>query len=163
MQNDKDFKQGFEAWIKGEPKVLILGSLPSDASIAANCYYAKSTNAFWKIINDLFPTKEFRKDKEYITENNIALWDVVKCAKRQGSADANIKEEEYNEIDKLLKEYPSIKHIALNGKKAYEYFDKKVGNIDIDKKVMPSTSSAYASMTYKEKLKEWSIIKKWLE
>ena len=58
----------------------------------------------------------------FLLNHGIALWDVIKTCWRKGSKDKSICEPECNDIGKLLRKYPNVKKIVLNGKKAEEHF-----------------------------------------
>ncbi|MDQ3446958.1 MAG: DNA-deoxyinosine glycosylase, partial [Pseudomonadota bacterium] len=45
--------RGFPPVINGEVERLILGSFPSEASLAAGQYYAHPRNQFWRLLSDL--------------------------------------------------------------------------------------------------------------
>ena len=61
---------------------------------------------------------------EYLKRHGIALWDVLCSAEREGSLDSNIKDEEFNDITKLIADNPSIEVIVTNGGKAEKSFRK---------------------------------------
>ena len=46
--------RGFPPIAAPDARVLILGSLPGQASLAAGQYYAQPQNAFWRVMGDLF-------------------------------------------------------------------------------------------------------------
>ena len=55
----------------------------------------------------------------------MALWDVIKCADRDGSLDCNIINEEYNDIISLIKKYnPDYKRDVK------EYVDKMAKKVN---------------------------------
>ena len=127
MDNTSNRKEGITALVGDNPKILILGSLPSDQSIARQEYYGNPRNLFWKVMAGVFddPVPEpFSQKKEDLFRHDVALWDVLASAEREGSLDANIREMAYNDIAGFLKERPSIKVIALNGGKASKAFQK---------------------------------------
>ena len=95
-----------------------------------------------------------------LLKNNIALWNTIKSCKRDGSLDSDIQNETPNDIRKLLKKYPNIKTICLNGNKSYSAFKKYFPDL-LDKYTcykMPSTSPANARYNLNTLIKEWSII-----
>jgi len=69
---------------------------------------------------------EFKYDikLKILLKNNIALWDTIRSCKREGSLDSDIQNETPNDIKGLLKLYPNIKIICLNGSKSYSAFKK---------------------------------------
>ena len=48
------FVQGFPPIVGDQPRILILGSAPSVASLEKQQYYGKPQNAFWRIMGELF-------------------------------------------------------------------------------------------------------------
>ena len=107
------------------------------------------------------PESEFDYDVKLKTllKNNIALWDTIKTCKREGSLDSDIQNETPNDIKSLLKKYPNIKTICLNGNKSYSAFKKYFPNL-LEKYncfKMPSTSPANARYSLDKLIEEWSI------
>ena len=158
--HNTDFKSGLEPWVGGEPKVLILGSLPGDESIKQQAYYANKRNAFWKIMRTLYNNNTETDNKKFIISCGIALWDCVHSAIRKGSLDSAIKDDSVvaNDIRGLIAKYPTINTIILNGGKAEKFYNKYCKGIDCTTRRLISTSSA-ATIVFEEKLKEWSIVK----
>jgi hypoxanthine-DNA glycosylase len=142
--------------------VLILGTMPSVQSLAANQYYGNPRNAFWKILFTLFNTPfstDYEKKKSLLLDHRIALWDVLEVCVRPGSLDSAIEQEVPNDFDSFLKTHPNIRHIYFNGQKAAAYFKQyiKLEN-EYHLVTLPSTSPANAGKSFEAKLKEWSII-----
>ena len=74
---------GFAPIISGNASVLILGTMPSEASLLKQQYYGHPRNAFWPIMSALFasdPELCYRRRKEMLMKNGIAVWDVLKAA-----------------------------------------------------------------------------------
>jgi len=141
-----------------QPKVLILGTMPSATSLQQSEYYAFPGNVFWKIISAIKGIEcpsVYDEKKNLILEMNLALWDVCHTCIRPGSADSAIQKEEPNELKKILEAYPSIHTILFNGKTAEKLFHKHFKKIDgFEMIVMPSTSPAY-TLSFEKKLKVW--------
>ena len=102
-------KKGLDAIHDKNSKILILGSLPSEKSIQNQEYYNNPTNHFWRILSNIFEGKNidfesYESKKKFLSKHNIALWDVIKCAEREGSLDKNIKKEKYNKLYKFITE-----------------------------------------------------------
>ena len=153
MNSNNNRKSGLPALVGDNPKILILGSLPSDQSIARQEYYGNPRNLFWKVMAGVFgnPVPEsYSQKKEYLFRNCVALWDVFASAEREGSLDANIREMAYNDVTGFLKEHPSIKVIALNGGKASKAF-KKMSKHCLDDfgsvTMLPLTSTSALSLS----------------
>lgn len=143
--------------------VLILGTMPSEQSLAANQYYGHPRNAFWKIICNVLETPfttDYEERKNILLENRIALWDVLEACVREGSLDSAIEQEVPNDFDSFLKAHPNIKYICFNGQKAAKYFKQYVGVGDrYTLLTLPSTSPANAGMSFEKKLMEWESIR----
>ncbi|HRI75628.1 MAG TPA: DNA-deoxyinosine glycosylase [Alphaproteobacteria bacterium] len=151
------------------PRALILGSMPGVKSLAAGEYYAHPQNAFGKILSTLFdmPAGDYAQRLRIITENNLALWDVLKYCEREGSLDSAIDGTsiEVNDFAALLTQHKNIRRVFLNGGKAAQEFKRRVLP-DLPREItarlkitqLPSTSPAHAGMTFADKAAAWSII-----
>lgn len=164
--------ESFKPIINDNSQILILGSIPGVESLKKREYYGNPRNHFWRIIYSIIKEDiEPNYDKKiiFLKKNKIALWDVIDNCERVGSLDSNIKNEEVNDFKTIFKEYPNINFIGFNGKKAYDSFKKYVGfdllrQYQISYKKLPSTSPIPSKnfKTFDEKLKEWKIIKDYL-
>ena len=146
-------------------KILILGSVPGVKSLEMQQYYAHPQNQFWKIIFEIFEedfTADYQKRTEIIRKNNIALWDVIDTCESEGSLDTKIRNEEHNDILKILREHPNIKAVFCNGQKSFKNLKKILGKeAEIPALVLPSTSPLH-TIPLEKKLAEWKIIKTFL-
>lgn len=158
MNNCKSFKPS----IDDNSKVLILGSMPGVKSLKEQQYYAHPQNRFWKVMGSIcnepkLSELDYETKLKLLLNNNIALWDTIKSCKREGSLDSDIQNEKPNKIPELLKQFPKIKVICLNGNKAYsafnKYFPKLLKQYDCYK--LPSTSPANAKYKTEDLYKEW--------
>ena len=163
-------KTGFKPIIDGKPKILILGSMPGEASLQQSQYYANPRNLFWEIVAthlNFEPTITYEKKIKQLIENKIALWDVIGSCQRQGSLDSSIRSSsiKVNNFQKLFTSFPSIRHVFFNGTKARTEFHKRVipelGELysKLDLVLLPSTSPANASISRDEKMTQWSKLK----
>ena len=157
---------GFEPVIESNCKVLILGSMPGVASLRKHQYYAHPRNAFWPIMEELFAIEQSRKYEErcfMLSTGRVGVWDVLKACKRTGSLDSRIEtsSEEANDFDSLFSSYRSISAVFFNGSTAERLYKKHILSSEIIQNQnpfyhrLPSTSPAYASMKYEEKLEQW--------
>jgi hypoxanthine-DNA glycosylase len=144
--------------------VLLLGSLPGRASIAAGEYYAQRQNAFWRIAGALCgaePSLDYATRLARLKRAGIALWDVLAAAERDGSLDADIDYDtlEFNDIAGLLRRHRGIRVVAFNGQTAAAIFRRHIAPAltqpDLELLTLPSTSPAYASMTRELKQRRW--------
>ncbi|MDE6475434.1 MAG: DNA-deoxyinosine glycosylase [Erysipelotrichaceae bacterium] len=147
----------FPPIIAKEPKIMILGSMPSVVSLQKQEYYGFKHNRFWKIMGHYFQ-KEFYSYEEKVTlikQNHIILWDVIQTCEREGSLDAQIKKVKCNDIVSLWKRYPTLKAIICNGKKSYELYQKHCQEIALPCIVLPSTSNANRTIKEEELKRQW--------
>lgn len=160
-------KTGLEPIVNKDSKILILGSLPGEISLKNQKYYDNKNNQFWKLLSYVFEDKfiefdDYEEKIKFLKNHKIALWDVIKCANREGSLDTNIKNEEYNDLYSLITKYKII-NIYVNGRKAESSLKKylKIKNIELNYHYLPSSSSLNAKLSIIDKSKVWkSIIKK---
>lgn len=145
-------------------RVLILGSMPGVASLAAGQYYAHPKNSFWKIVGAILGFSEntsYEERVEMLKRSGIALWDVLESCTRHGSMDANIdmNSAKPNDIGALLQRQPKITAICFNGSTAEKIFKKRIlstlGDTHIKYVRLPSTSPAHAAMPFEEKIAAW--------
>ncbi len=154
--------EGFPPVAGTDARVLVLGSLPGDRSIAEQQYYAHPQNAFWPIMRELFGIEgDYSVRCARLIENRIALWDVLHSSVRPGSMDSDIRLDSAaaNDFGAFLVEHPGICRIVFNGKKAEQLFHRfaraGIRNNEISIVGLPSTSPAYASMPFSGKLAAW--------
>jgi double-stranded uracil-DNA glycosylase len=113
--------QSFPPIVSQQSKLLILGSMPGEASLKAGQYYAHPRNAFWHIMGELFgagPSLPYQERVTILESVGVALWDSLQACIRPGSLDALIKEEVANDFPALFAKYPNITHVFFNGSKA---------------------------------------------
>ena len=165
---------GFSPVVGKQPKVLVLGSMPSVASLEQQQYYAKPQNAFWRIMGAMFdagPDVDYNERTARLIEAGIALWDVLASCVRPGSLDASIDmtSAQANDLPGLLRKYPTIRAVFFNGRKAeqmfqrWAYADVQIVSPNLTYHAMPSTSPAMASLNFDAKLDRWSKLKDVLE
>jgi hypoxanthine-DNA glycosylase len=159
-----ELSRGFPPVIGRAPRVLLLGSLPGRASLAAGEYYAQPQNAFWRILGAVCgagPGQSYAARLRLLKRAGIAIWDVLAAAERPGSLDADIVRSSVrvNDIPGLLGRHRSIELVAFNGKAAAAIYRRHFGATVLHPRVrlqsLPSTSPAYASMAVEQKLVHW--------
>ena len=158
--------QGFPPVARRDASLLILGSMPGQASLQAQAYYAHPRNTFWRILSDVldFPVDlAYVKRLEILQANGIALWDVLASCHRPGSLDADIDDATLvvNDFVDFLQQHPHIDCICFNGAKAESSWRKRVqpllGSTQALKLLrLPSTSPAHAGMPYETKRALWA-------
>ncbi|MGZ3863633.1 MAG: DNA-deoxyinosine glycosylase [Bacteroidia bacterium] len=155
--------ESFPFVVSKTTKLIILGTMPGKISLLHQQYYAHPRNIFWKIIYGAYGLnveEVYQRRLEFLINKKIGLWDTLQHCERNGSLDVDIKNEQPNNFKLLFEQYPNIKSIAFNGKKAHNYFKKHIGlNPDEYKYfILPSTSPANSTKKYEQKLIEWARV-----
>ena len=147
-----------------QARVLILGSMPGAASLAAGRYYAHPQNLFWRIIGEVLgapPEADYLRRLQLLRASGIALWDVLAQCQREGSLDSAIRDDTAvaNDFAGFLAHHPQIRTVLFNGAKAESSFRrfvlKPLARPDLHLLRLPSTSPANASQRYPDKLSAW--------
>jgi hypoxanthine-DNA glycosylase len=150
-----------------DAKLLILGSMPGLASLAAQRYYAHPRNAFWPIMGELVganPEFAYEQRVAALLAAGIAVWDVLEACIRPGSLDTSIRRDGLvaNDFATFLAAQPGISRICFNGAKAAQLFESMVlpsiPQARLPRQTLPSTSPANASLRYAEKLAAWRSV-----
>ncbi|MCF8199512.1 MAG: DNA-deoxyinosine glycosylase [Sulfuritalea sp.] len=153
-----DRLQGLPPVIGAQARVLILGSFPSTASLAARQYYAHPQNKFWSILGDVLglPLKEMDYSSRIaaVQTAGIAIWDIYASCERAGSLDAAIRNAVANDLGALKKSALAIRRVCFNGRMAARQI-REVEALGFEAVILPSTSPANAGMGYEEKLRRW--------
>lgn len=160
---------GFSYVAEADAQTLILGSMPGKVSLQERRYYANKRNAFWPICAELFGfdlQAPYAERLTLLTAEKIALWDVVRCCERISSLDSDIVATtvEPNDFSQFYFDHPSIRRVFFNGAKSEQLYRRHVTptlnpiHADISYYRLPSTSPAYAAMSYPKKLSAWRAI-----
>lgn len=158
--------QSFPPVADRRARVLILGTLPGVASLRAGEYYAHPRNQFWPLMCELVgaaPELPYRKRLVRLRAAGIALWDVVAESEREGSGDAEIRNEQPNDILLLLRRCPKLGSIFFNGQPAARLFRKHLftavmaARPELQFVTLPSTSPAHAARSYAAKRAHWRV------
>jgi len=157
---------GFPPIAAADARVLVLGSMPSVASLAKQQYYGHRRNAFWPIMGRLFgagPELPYDQRKAILVGHRVAVWDVLESCRREGSLDTSIERdsERPNDFVGFFRKHPNIAAVFFNGQKAETAFRRHVlDSLQPTQREMrfvrlPSTSPAHAGRTLAEKLAKW--------
>lgn len=161
----KNYK-GFAPIASATAKILILGSMPSVASIEKQQYYGHPRNGFWPIMGELFgahPELDYQQRINILLDNHIAIWDVLQSCQREGSADASIQKDSIciNDFRTFFLSHQQITTVLFNGKSPENLYKQKVLPqlkplaTTFNYHGLPSTSPAYAALTLNQKLMLW--------
>jgi hypoxanthine-DNA glycosylase len=155
-------------------RVLVLGSMPGDASLNAGQYYAHPRNRFWPLMGRLCGVdagQPYESRLHALHAAGIGVWDVIGKCQRSGSLDAAIvrDSEVPNPIAERLSEWPELRVIAFNGGKAAEAFRRHVQpRLDIapHRQIallpLPSTSPANAAFGLERLAHAWAPLRRYL-
>ena len=144
-----DRRLEFAPVVDTETRLLILGSLPGDASLKAAQYYAHPRNAFWPLIGGVLGEdlagQPYEKRIERLKARGVGLWDVIASAERSGSLDAAIRSPEAADLRGLIVGLPRLRAVAFNGKLAAKLGRRIIGDVAEVRLVdLPSSSPAHA-------------------
>lgn len=140
--------------------MLILGSLPGEASLAARRYYAHPQNRFWHLVGRAIGLDLGALDYDArlaaLKAHRIALWDTVASAHRNGSLDAAIRAAEHAPLADLVAALPDLRAVAFNGRKSSAIGRPQLAASRLELIDLPSSSPAYAAMPLAEKERLWA-------
>ena len=149
-----------------DTRVLVLGSLPGERSLAERRYYAHPQNRFWHLIGGVIGRDlgalAYEERLAALLEAGVGLWDVVASATRAGSLDAAIREAEHNALSELAASLPDLRAAGFNGATAARIGAAQLGGSRLELVALPSSSPAYASMALAEKERRWAALARFL-
>lgn len=158
-----DRKSAFAPIVDARTRLLVLGSLPGDASLKAAQYYAHPQNGFWRLIGGLIGRDlvalPYQNRLEALKAAGVGLWDVIASAERAGSLDAAIRSPEAADLRGLIAGLPELRAVAFNGATAARNGRKALAGLEglmlID---LPSSSPAH-TRPIAEKAAAWALLK----
>jgi hypoxanthine-DNA glycosylase len=161
-------KRGFPPIVDAGVRVLVLGSLPGDASLAAGQYYGHPRNGFWRLIGatverDL-AALPYDERLAALLAAGVGLWDVHAEAVRPGSLDAAIKNAADNDLTGLIDGLPRLRAVAFNGGAAAKAGTRLLGARAerLALVPLPSSSPAHAAMGFEAKREAWLMLRNYL-
>lgn len=151
----------FEPVFDQTSEILILGTFPSVKSRENAFYYGHPQNRFWKVLAAVCKSEipcDIPAKRKFLSENRIALWDVIHSCDIVGSSDSSIRHVVPNDIQKILTACP-IRAIFANGKTAEKLYIRCLRGITgRDITVLPSTSPANAAWPTDRLIEAWKKI-----
>jgi hypoxanthine-DNA glycosylase len=149
---------GLAPVIARDTRIIILGSFPGNASLAAQQYYAHPRNQFWKLVGalvgeDLY-SLPYDERLPRLLAHRFGLWDVLAACEREGSLDSAIRKPAANDFDRLHKLCPELETVGFNGQ-ASGKFAGQFEQAGYRTVVLPSSSPAHMAMTFEQKLAVW--------
>ena len=123
-------KSSFPPVVDAQTRLLLLGSLPGDRSLAAQRYYAHPQNQFWQLMSGVIERDLVVLDYEArlatLLAAHVGLWDVVASARRDGSSDAAIRDPVGNDLVGLVGSLPTLRAVGFNGTTSFRYGTKQL-------------------------------------
>jgi hypoxanthine-DNA glycosylase len=157
-----------------DARVLILGSVPSIASLAKQQYYGHPQNAFWPIMGRLLGAGRdvpYEQRKRILHNHGVAVWDVLRECHREGSLDAAIRVESEipNDFVTFFRGHAQVSTVFFNGQRSEAMFRRHVLPImsqferEYSYVRLPSTSPAHAGRNFAQKLTAWRAVTRALQ
>jgi len=145
-----------------DARLLILGSLPGEASLRAQRYYAHPQNQFWRLLGaaicENLAALEYDERLGRLAAREIALWDVVGEARREGSLDGAIRGATPNRLAEYVASHSRLVAVAFNGQTAARLGRAALTEIDGPRLFdLPSSSPAY-TLPFASKAERWAVL-----
>lgn len=142
-------------------RLLVLGSFPGVASLAAQQYYAHPRNAFWTILSALWRLDlralPYARRLAAVRAHGLGIWDVHARCRRAGSLDSAIEDAEPNDLAGLARRLPRLEAIAHNGGESARAM-RLTRSLGLAVYRLPSTSPANAGWSFERKLDAWRTV-----
>jgi hypoxanthine-DNA glycosylase len=152
---------GLPPVIASNTRILVLGSFPGTASLAAHQYYAHPRNQFWRLVSALvgedLAALPYPERLPRLLVHGFGLWDTLGACERQGSLDAAIRNAVANDFALLRQRCPALELVGFNGKTSGK-FAAGFAAAGFRTVVLPSSSPAHASMSFEQKLELWKAL-----
>ncbi len=149
---------GLPPVIARRTRLVVLGSFPGAASLAARQYYAHPRNQFWPLLSALWRTDlvalPYPRRLAVLRERGLGLWDVYASCRREGSLDSAIEAAELNDLASLRRRAPTLQAVAHNGAESARSMGVTAA-LGVPVVRLPSTSPANASWSFERKLDAW--------
>ena len=156
---------GLAPLVAPDTRLLVLGSFPGVASLAAQQYYGHPRNHFWPILFAIFEAESaaspgvsilssYQIRSDWLLARGVGLWDVYASCEREGSLDSQIRRAEVNDVSALRQRCPRLAAIAHNGGESFKHA-RHTQALGLPVYKLPSTSPANASWRFERKLAAW--------
>ncbi|MDV3455917.1 DNA-deoxyinosine glycosylase [Sphingomonas sp. HF-S4] len=160
-------KHSFPPVVDARVRLLVLGSLPGERSLAERRYYAHPQNQFWRLISPAagrdLPALPYEDRLAALLAAHIGLWDVVASATRPGSTDAAMRDIEGHDVAGLAATLPDLRAIAFNGGTALRHGRKQLGAAaDRYAIVALPSSSPLHTIGFEAKAPAWAALSHYL-
>ncbi|WP_395059090.1 DNA-deoxyinosine glycosylase [Polaromonas sp.] len=119
---------GLPPLVSAQTRLLILGSFPGVASLAAQQYYGHPQNHFWKILQAIWSSSPcpagldgYQIRSNWLLARKLGVWDVYAACEREGSLDSAIRRPVVNDFAALQRLCPQLEAIAHNGGESFKH------------------------------------------
>ena len=150
--------EGLAPVIAPDTCLVVLGSFPGAASLAAQQYYGHPRNNFWPLLSALWNEDlvalPYADRLAALRRHRVGLWDVYKHCEREGSLDSAIRNAQLNDLPNLKHLAPRLRAVAHNGGESARS-RRITEQLGLDVHTLPSTSPANASWSFERKLQAW--------
>ena len=153
--------QGLPPVIGRHSRLVLLGSFPGAASLAAGQYYAHPRNQFWPLLSALLGEDlralPYDQRLRCLRAHGLGLWDVIAECEREGSLDSAIREARCNDLAGLRRRAPHLVAVAHNGGESARLMPvTRALGLAVHR--LPSSSPANASWSFERKLAAWRAV-----
>jgi len=160
-----DRKRSFPPVVDERCRLLVLGSLPGEESLARSRYYANPRNQFWRLIGSVIGRELEPLDYEArlaaLLEAGVGLWDTVGSASRRGSLDGAIRDVAANPLAPLVANLPALRAVAFNGGRSAALGAAQLTGSGLALVALPSSSPAY-TLPFAAKCERWLQLRDFL-
>jgi TDG/mug DNA glycosylase family protein len=159
-------KRSFPPVVDRNIRLLVLGSLPGEQSLALSRYYGNPRNQFWRLMSAVtgqdLVSLAYLERLEALLAARVGLWDTIGAATRRGSLDGAIKGHQANDLFALVETLPELQAVAFNGGKSASIGRPALEGRGLALVPLPSSSPAF-TLAYEAKLAEWVKLRVFLE
>jgi hypoxanthine-DNA glycosylase len=153
--------EGLAPVIAADTRLVILGSFPGAASLAAQQYYGHPRNNLWPLLSALWNEDlvalPYAQRLAALQRHRVGLWDVYRLCEREGSLDSAIRRPVPNDLAQLRLLAPRLQAVAHNGGESARS-RRLTEQLGVDVHTLPSTSPANASWSFARKLDAWRAV-----
>lgn len=161
----RGLKLSFAPVADARTRILVLGSLPGEESLARGRYYANPRNQFWTLIGGVvgidLRSLGYEARLEALLGARVGLWDTVASATRVGSLDAAIRDQKANDIAALAASLPDLRAVAFNGGRSAAIGMKQLAGSRYALVPLPSSSPAF-TLALAAKQSAWAVLRNYL-
>jgi len=150
--------EGLAPVIAADTRLVVLGSFPGVASLAAQQYYGHPRNLLWRLLSTLWDEDlvalAYPRRLDALRRHRVGLWDVYRGCERAGSLDSAIRAAVPNDLARLTTLAPGLQAVVHNGGESARS-RRLTEQLGVDVHTLPSTSPANASWSFERKLAAW--------